>query len=54
MQVGDKRHAPVVLPLGKRLDAPCTGGWVIPRAGLDNCENLTLTGIRSPDCPARS
>jgi hypothetical protein len=27
---------------------------VSPRAGLDVCENLVPTGIRSPDRPARS
>jgi hypothetical protein len=32
----------------------CTGGWLGPRAGLDVCENLVHTGIRSPDRPARS
>ena len=25
-----------------------------PRAGLDGCEKSRPTGIRSPDCPARS
>ena len=28
-------------------------GWA-PRAGLDGCENLAPTGIRSPDRTARS
>ena len=33
----------------------CIGGWVGHKAGLDGCEkNLTSTGIRSPDRPARS
>jgi hypothetical protein len=32
----------------------CTGGWVGPRAGLDVCEKLAPTGIRSPDRPTRS
>ena len=32
----------------------CIGGWVGPRAGLDDAENLAPTGILSPDRPARS
>jgi len=32
----------------------CIGGWMGPRAGLDGAENLTPTGIRSPDRLARS
>ena len=32
-----------------------TGGWVDPRAGLDErVENVASTGIRSLDRPARS
>jgi hypothetical protein len=31
-----------------------TGGWVSPVAGLDRCGKSRLTGIRSPDLPARS
>jgi hypothetical protein len=37
----------------ERPGTNCTGGWVGPNAGLDVCENLTPTGIRSPDLPAR-
>ena len=33
--VGGKRHVPGALPLGKRPDTRCIGGWVVPRAGLD-------------------
>ena len=49
MGVGGQRHAPAALPPGKTrcpLWAPepvCTGA-----------ENLSPTGIRSPDRPARS
>jgi hypothetical protein len=32
----------------------CTGGWEGPKAGLEVCEDLTPTEIRSPDRPARS
>jgi hypothetical protein len=38
----------------ERPGTHCTGGWVGPRAGLNLCENLTPTGIRSPHRPARS
>ena len=37
MRVGGQRHAPVVLPMGKRAGIHCTGGWVNPKAGLDGC-----------------
>ena len=32
----------------------CIGGWVGLRAGLARAENLSPTGIRSPDRPARN
>ena len=32
----------------------CTGGWVVPRAGLDGCGKSLPTGFRSPDRLARS
>ena len=37
-------------------DTRCVGGWVGPRAGLDGCGKYLppLTGIRSPERPARS
>ena len=44
-------HLP--LPRG-RPSTHCTGGWVGPGAGLDRCGKSRLTGIRSPDHPARS
>jgi len=30
-----------------------TGGWVGPRAGLNECGKSRPSGIQSPDCPAR-
>jgi hypothetical protein len=54
MRVGGQLHAPTALLSGKRPGTHCIGGWVGPRAGLDATENLTPTGIRSPDRPARS
>jgi hypothetical protein len=53
MGVGGQRHAPAALPPGKRPGTHFIGGWVGPRAVLDGCENLTPTGIRSQDRPAR-
>ena len=32
-----QRHAPAALPPGNRPGAPCIGGWVGPRDGLDGC-----------------
>ena len=50
---GDGRHhTPAALSPGKRPRTYCTGGWIGPRAGLDECENSRLSGIRSPDRPA--
>jgi hypothetical protein len=37
----------------ERPGTDCTGGWVLPRAGLDVCEKSCPTGIRSPHRPAR-
>jgi hypothetical protein len=39
---------PVALSSGKRSVIYCTGGWVVPRTGLDSTENFAPTGIRSP------
>jgi hypothetical protein len=50
--VGGQRHAPAVLPLGRRPCTYCIGGWVGPIVGLEGLENLPHTGIRSPDRPA--
>jgi hypothetical protein len=38
----------------ERAGIHCTGGWVVPGAGLDRCGKSRPTGIRSPDLPARS
>ena len=54
MAVGGQRHAPAALLLGKRPGTHFIGGWVSPREGPDGAENLSPTGIRSPDHPARS
>ena len=37
MRVGGELHAPAALPPGKRPGTHCIGGWVGPRAGLDEC-----------------
>ena len=49
---GDYRYS-VTLPLTPALDGGI-GGWVVPSAGLDGCENLASTRIRSPCPPAHS
>ena len=54
MEVGGQRHAPAVLPLGKRPSTHCyEAGWA-PGPVWRVAENLALTGIRSPDRKARS
>ena len=53
--MGDQRHAPTALPRGKRPRFPLyrrLGGSQVPV--WTDAENLTPTGIRSPDRPARS
>ena len=45
---------PAALPPGKRPGTHCIGGWVGPGPVWTGAENLTRTGIRSPDRPARS
>jgi hypothetical protein len=42
MGVGGQRHAPSVLPPGKRPGTHCMGGRVGPRAGLDGCGKSRL------------
>ena len=42
MGVGGQGHASAVLPPGKRPGTLCIGGWVGPRAGLDECGNQML------------
>jgi hypothetical protein len=56
MGAGGQRHAPATLPPGKRAGNNYIGGWVGPRAGLDECGNSRPppTEIPSPDLPARS
>jgi hypothetical protein len=34
--VGGQRHAPAALPQGNIPGTNCIGGWVGPRAGLEN------------------
>ena len=51
--MGGQRHAPAAFIPEERLGTHCTGGWVGPRPGMDRCGKSRLTGIRSPDRPAR-
>jgi hypothetical protein len=60
MEVRSQLDVPAALPLEKEPPrTPWTGGWVSPRAGLDDVEKrkfLTLPGLelRSLGRPARS
>ena len=51
--VRGQRHAPAAPYPPERPGTHYAGGWVGLRAGLDRCGKSRLTGIRSPDCPAR-
>jgi hypothetical protein len=54
MRVGGQRHAPAAIPLEKRNDNHCTGGWVGPRTVWTGAEILAPTGITSTDSLALS
>jgi hypothetical protein len=47
-------HTPATLSTGKRNTTHCTGGWVGPRASVDDCRKSHPSGIWSPHRPARS
>ena len=51
MGMGGQHHTPAALPPEKRPGTLCTGG---PELVWTSVENLSLTRIRSPDCPSRS
>lgn len=54
MGVGDERHAPSTLPLGKAPSTHCTGGLVGPRTRLDTCGEEKIfasTGTLIPSLP---
>ena len=42
MGVDGQRHTPAALPPGKSPDTHCIGGWVGPRAGLEECGQSRL------------
>ena len=52
--VRGQRHAPAALYPRERPGTHCTEGWLAPGPVWTGAENLTPTGIRSPDRPARS
>jgi hypothetical protein len=52
--VGGQHHTLAALPLGKKPNTHCIGGWVGPRTGLDGCGKSCPTGIQSPDRLAHS
>jgi hypothetical protein len=55
MGVGGQLHAPSALPPGKRHGTHCTGGWVGPSAGLDECGKSRphRNSIPGPSSPSR-
>jgi hypothetical protein len=53
MDVGGQRHAPAALPLGKRPGTNCTVGLWAPGPVCTGAVDVSPTGIRSPDRPAR-
>jgi hypothetical protein len=49
-----QRHVPAAFYPRERPGIHCAGVWIGPRTRLDRCGKSRLTGIRSPDRPARS
>ena len=54
MWVGGQHHALAALPPKKNAGAHSTGGWVGPRAGLNERGKSRPTGFRSQNRPDRS
>jgi hypothetical protein len=52
--VRGQHHALAAFYPQERPGSHFTGGWVVPRAGLDRCGKSCPTRIRSPDRPVRS
>jgi len=53
MRVGAQLHATASLPPEKTHGTDCTGGWVGPTVGLDECrKSRPPTGTRFSDRPA--
>ena len=52
--MGGQRHAPTELSSGKKPSNQSVGEWMGPGPVWTGAENLTPTGIRSPDRPACS
>jgi len=52
--VSGESHASAALPPVKRPVAHCIGVWVGPGPVWTGEENISSTGIRSPDRPSRS
>jgi hypothetical protein len=51
LEVSGQLHAPAALPPGRSPRYPFVGGWVDPRAGLDDMEKwqfFTLPGLELP------
>jgi hypothetical protein len=45
MEEGSQCHAVATLPTGKRHGTLCIGGWMGPRASLDQCGKFRPSGI---------
>jgi hypothetical protein len=43
MELNGEHHAPAALPLGKNAVTNFTGGWVDPRAGLNDSEGRKIS-----------
>ena len=54
MQFGGHRHGPATLPPLKRTGTQFTGGWLRPRAYLDECGKSRSYRDWIPDRPART
>ena len=54
MTVDVQCHAPAALLPAKKPGTHFTEGWGDPGPVRTGAENLAPTGIRSPNCPARS
>jgi hypothetical protein len=49
-RVDDQHHVPAAMPMGKRPDIHCTGGWMGTRSYWDGCGNSRRhpVSIRGP------
>ena len=43
MELSGQRHAPAALLQGNNPGTQWTGGWAVPKAGLDNVEKVRIS-----------